>query len=61
MSSANETNDERRTQEQAASVESRDTGLSGEGAASAMAHLISQSQQHRHPPEAHDAAGSQRA
>jgi hypothetical protein len=42
--------------------EAGQSGHSGEGAASAMAHLISQGQQHRHPTgEADDAAGSRHA
>jgi hypothetical protein len=45
-----------------ASEEQADGGLSGEGAASAMAHMISRGQQQRHQAgEADDAAGSQHA
>jgi hypothetical protein len=59
--SSNETKDERGRQEQSTSGESQEPGHSGEGAASAMAHMISQGQQHRHQTgEADDAAGSRR-
>ncbi|WP_395686879.1 hypothetical protein [Caenimonas koreensis] len=63
MSSGNNEHKEQHgPQETAASQhETQDAGRSGEGAASAMAHLISQGQQHRHQTgEADDAAGGRR-
>ena len=61
MSSSSETKDEHSSQEQSRTAEPGDSGRSGEGAASALAHMISQGQQHRHQTgEAHDAAGSRR-
>jgi hypothetical protein len=61
MSSPNETHDEPGSQEQSGRPEGGDSGHSGEGAASALAHMISQGQQHRHQTgEADDAAGSHR-
>jgi hypothetical protein len=61
MSSSNEAKDERSSQEQSGVPEPGDKGHSGEGAASALAHMISQGQQHRHQTgEADDAAGSRR-
>ena len=61
MSSSNEPNDEHRSQEQSRNPEPGDTGRSGEGAASALARMISQGQQHRHHTgDADDAAGGRR-
>ena len=61
MSSSNEPDDEHGLGEQSRDPEPGDTGRSGEGAASALAHMISQGQQHRHQTgEADDAAGSHR-
>jgi hypothetical protein len=61
MNGHNETKDEQRGQEQASANESGEAGHSGEGAASAMAHMISQGQQHRHQVgEADNAAGGRR-
>jgi hypothetical protein len=60
MSSSNETHEEPGLQEQSGRPEG-EGGHSGEGAASALAHMISQGQQHRHQTgEADDAAGSHR-
>jgi hypothetical protein len=59
MSSPNETKDEHGSQDPGSQPEPGDAGHSGEGAASAMAHLISQGHQHRHQTgEPEDAAGS---
>ena len=61
MSSSTDAKDEQGSQEQSHNREPADSGHSGEGAASAMAHMISQGQQHRHQTgEADDAAGSRR-
>jgi hypothetical protein len=61
MSSSNENQDENNSQEQYGKSEPGDNGHSGEGAASALAHMISQGQQHRHQTgEADDAAGGRR-
>lgn len=61
MSSSNERKDERGSQEPPPPGEQTDSGNSGEGAASAMAHLISQIRHHRHQNgEPDDAAGSSR-
>jgi hypothetical protein len=61
MSGPNDTKDEQSSQEQPSQNEAGENGLSGEGAASAMAHMISQGQQHRHQTgEPDDAAGSRR-
>lgn len=60
MSGSDSTKDQRSSQEQSSADEQATAGRTGEGAASAMAHLISQGQQHRHHAgEADDAAGSQ--
>jgi hypothetical protein len=66
MSSSNHPNDTKEDHaggSQPAQHEQGDTGHSGEGAASAMAHMISRGeQQQRHQTgEADDAAGSNRA
>ncbi len=59
--SSSDTKDEQSSQERSSSHDSSDTGRSGEGAASAMARLILQGQEHRHQAgEADDAAGSHR-
>jgi hypothetical protein len=61
MGSGNDIHEDTGAQEQAGGPERDDTGHSGEGAASALAHMISQGQQHRHQTgEADDAAGSHR-
>lgn len=61
MSGSNDTKDEHGQQEQSANNEPPDNGASGEGAASALAHMISQGQQHRHHSgEAENAAGGRR-
>ena len=61
MSSSNEGQDEHSSQEQHGKPEPGDNGHSGEGSASALAHMISQGQQHRHQTgEADDAAGGRR-
>ncbi|MDB5881047.1 MAG: hypothetical protein JWP43_925 [Ramlibacter sp.] len=61
MSSSKETQDERGSREQSGGTEASEERHSGEGAASALAHMISQGQQHRHQTgEADAAAGSQR-
>jgi hypothetical protein len=61
MSSCNDSNQEHGSQQPSGQSEPRDDGHSGEGAASAWAHMISQGQQHRHQTgEAHAAAGSRR-
>ena len=61
MSSSNERKDERGSQEQPSAGEQTDSGHSGEGAASAMAHMISQGHHHWHQNgEPDDAAGSSR-
>jgi hypothetical protein len=61
MGNSNETKDEHGLQEISGKAEPGDGGHSGEGAASALAHMISQGQQHRHQTgEADDAAGSHR-
>lgn len=60
MSGSDNTKDQRSSQEQSCADDQATGGHTGEGAASAMAHLISQGQQHRHHSgEADDAAGSQ--
>jgi hypothetical protein len=61
MSSSTDAKDEPASQEQSHNGRPVDNGHSGEGAASAMAHMISQGQQHRHQTgDADDAAGSRR-
>jgi hypothetical protein len=61
MSSANDTKDEHGSQEQSGSPDLRNNGHSGEGAASALAQMVSQGQQHRHQTgEADDTAWSRR-
>ena len=61
MGSSNESKEEHGLPEPSGQPESRDDGHSGEGAASAWAHMISQGRQHRHQyGEADDAAGSHR-
>ena len=61
MNGTKDPKDESSSQEQPSGNDQGDSGLSGEGAASAMAHMISQGQQHRHQTgEADDAAGSRR-
>ena len=60
MSSPNDTKDEHGPQEHPGTQDQGDAGHSGEGAASAMAHMISRGRQQRHQTgEADDAAGSQ--
>lgn len=57
MSGPKDTIEERAADDRAAD-DPADTGHSGEGAASALAHLLSRSRQQRHPSaEADDAAG----
>lgn len=57
MNTSKDTKEEHGQDDQAADDQA-DTGHSGEGAASAMAHMISRSQQQRHQTgEADDAAG----
>jgi hypothetical protein len=59
MNSPNDTKEQHGSQEQAGALDHGDEGHSGEGAASAMAHMISRSRQRRHQTgEANDAAGS---
>ena len=59
MSGSSDPKDEHNNNDPAPRTDQGDTGHSGEGAASAMAHMISQGQQHRHQTgEADDAAGS---
>ena len=59
MSGPNDTKEEHGSQEQQPSHEQVDAGHSGEGSASALAHMISRGQQQRHQTgEADDAAGS---
>jgi hypothetical protein len=61
MSSSNDTQDERSSHEQSLGPEPGEERHSGEGAASAWAHMISQGQQYRHQTgEADAAAGSHR-
>jgi hypothetical protein len=61
ISSSNDTKDEHGSSEQSAHLEQGETGHSGEGSASALAHMISQGQQHRHQTgEPGDAAGTRR-
>jgi uncharacterized damage-inducible protein DinB len=61
MSSSKETQDQRSSHEQSRSQEPLEERHSGEGAASALAHMISQGQHHRHQTgEADAAAGSHR-
>jgi hypothetical protein len=61
MGSSNESKEEHGSQEQPGQCDPREDGHSGEGAASAWAHMISQGQQHRHQTgEADNAAGSRR-
>ncbi len=58
MNAPRDTKEDRGSNEQAAEDQA-DAGRSGEGAASAMAHMISRSRQQRHQTgEADDAAGS---
>ncbi|MDP3824649.1 MAG: hypothetical protein Q8R33_24520 [Burkholderiales bacterium] len=58
MNVPKDTKDDHGSKEQGAE-EQADSGLSGEGAASALAHMISRGQQQRHQTgEADDAAGS---
>ena len=60
MSGSDSSNDGLGPEEQAARGEEQGSGRSGEGAASAMAHMISQGQrQRRHQPEGDDHAGAQ--
>jgi hypothetical protein len=58
MSGSDNTKDQRSSQEQPSADDQATGGHTGEGAASAMAQLISQAEQHRRG-EADDAAGSQ--
>ena len=62
MSGPNDTKEEHGSQEQQQSGhEQAEAGHSGEGSASALAHMISRGQQQRHQTgEADDAAGSRR-
>jgi hypothetical protein len=60
MSGPNDTKEEHGSQEQAPRHESHETGHSGEGSASALAHMISSGRrQRRQSGDAEDAAGSQ--
>lgn len=60
MSGSDSSNEGLGHEEQPSRGEEQGGGHSGEGAASAMAHMISQSQhQRRHQPEAHDHPGGQ--
>lgn len=60
MSCSDSSNDGLGREEQPSRGEEQGSGHSGEGAASAMAHMISQGQrQRRHQPEADDHPGSQ--
>jgi hypothetical protein len=60
MSGSDNSKDEPGPREQQSAGGERDSGRTGEGAASAMAHMISQVQQHRrHSGDAGEAAGSQ--
>ncbi len=60
MSGSDISNDGRAREEQPLRREEQGAGHSGEGAASAMAHMITQGQrQRRHQPEADDHPGSQ--
>jgi hypothetical protein len=59
MSGPNDTKEEHGSQEPQHGTETGETGHSGEGAASALAHMISSSRRQRHQSgEADDAAGS---
>lgn len=59
MNGPNENHQERSSDEQHASQDTHEDGHSGEGAASAMAHMISRGRQQRHQTgEPEDAAGS---
>ena len=59
MSGSDSSNDGLGREEQPSRVEEQGGGHSGEGAASAMAHMISKGQrQRRHQPEADDRPGS---
>lgn len=59
MNGPNDTKQEHGAQEQAPGQEQGENGHSGEGAASALAHMISSGQQQRHQTgEPEDAAGS---
>ena len=59
MSGPNDTKEEHGSQEQPSGHEQPEAGHSGEGSASALAHMISRGQQQRHQTgEADDAAGS---
>ncbi|HSH90100.1 MAG TPA: hypothetical protein VK996_08930 [Ramlibacter sp.] len=59
MNSPNDSKEEHGSEEQASAADTADTGHSGEGSASALAHMISQGLQHRRQSaEADDAAGS---
>ncbi|HWI82023.1 hypothetical protein [Ramlibacter sp.] len=61
MSGSDNTKDDR-SEEQPSSGEQHESGTTGEGAASALAHMISQGQrQRRHSGDADDAAGGQRS
>ena len=62
MNGPNETKEEHAgTQDQPSGRDQAENGHSGEGAASAMAHMIHQGQQHRHQTgDADDAAGGRR-
>jgi len=62
MSGSDNNQDERGAQDLPPSGERRDSGRTGEGAASVLAHIVSQGEQHhRRRKEADDAAGSSRA
>jgi hypothetical protein len=59
MSGPNDAKEEHGSQEQQSGHEQAESGHSGEGSASALAHMISRGQQQRHQTgEADDAAGS---
>ena len=61
MSGSNDAKEEHGSAEQTGTQDQGDTGHTGEGAASAMAHMIARGRQQRHQTgEADDAAGSQR-
>lgn len=62
MNVPKDTKENHGSHEQTPEEQSPDEGRSGEGAASAMAHMISRSRQQRHHTgEADDAAGSRHA
>jgi hypothetical protein len=61
MTGPSDTKEEHGSQEQAGAHDAGDSGHSGEGAASALAHMISRGRQQRHQTgEADEAAGAHR-